>query len=80
MVGFNRYFHVNAGNPILKHPLYQKYNMLTLEQIAFLNDFKGFKDLASEIQSIILTNDNMPILWYLQSIYKAATDTGMVGG
>ena len=78
MVGFNRYFHVNAGNPVLKHPYYQKYNMLTLEQIGFLNDGNGYKNLASEIQSIILTNDNMPILWYLQSIYKAAKDTGMI--
>ena len=78
MVGFPYHFHVNAGHPVLKHPLYQKYNMLTLEQIGFLNGFQGFKVLASEIQSIILTNDNMPILWYLRNLWKTAKELGFV--
>jgi len=79
MEGYPYNFHVNAGNPILKHPYYQKYNMLTLAQIAQLDDGQGFKSLTNEIANIIVTNDNMPILWYLRSIYKLATDTGIWG-
>jgi len=61
LVGFPYYFHVNAGNPVLEHPLYQKYNMLRLEDI---EDGAVIQSLSA----IIPTNDNMPIIWYLSSL------------
>lgn len=78
MEGFSYFFHVRAGNAVLKSPLYQKYNMLTLEQIAQLNGGQGFKDLQNEMATMIQTNDNMPILWYLRTIYKTAKELGIV--
>ncbi len=78
MEGFPYYFHVNAGNPVLKSPFYQKYNMLTLEQIGQLDDGQGFKTLVNEISAILQTNDNMPILWYLRNIYQTAKEMGIV--
>ena len=71
MVGFPQYFHVNAGHPVLKHPLYLKYNLLSLQEIAALADFKGFKELQVEIASIMRTNDNMAIIWYLTNLLEA---------
>jgi hypothetical protein len=76
--GFPYFFHVRAGNAVLKHPLYQKYNMLTLEQIQALNGGQGFKDLATEMTSMIMTNDNMPIMWYLRTLYKTAKEVGVI--
>jgi hypothetical protein len=70
MVGYPRYFSANGGNDILKHPLYLKYNQLTIAQIAALDGNQGFKNLAVEMESIMVTNDNMGILWYLQNIYE----------
>jgi len=78
MAGFDYFFHVNAGNLVLKHPLYQKYNMLSLEAIALLNGGQGFKDLQNEMATMIMTNDNMPILWYLRNVYKTAKELGIV--
>ena len=61
MAGFPKYFHVSAGNPVLKHPLYQKYNMKKLEDI---EDGAVIGDL----NAIFPTNDNWPIIWYLSSL------------
>ena len=78
MIGFPYFFHVNAGNPVLKHPYYQKYNMLTLNQIGQLDGGQGFKTLTDEIANIIVTNDNMPILWYMVGLFKMAKDGGLM--
>ena len=78
MVGFPYFFHVPNGHVTLKSPLYQKYNMLSLEQIGQLNGGQGFKDLQNEMATMIQTNDNMPILWYLRTIYKTAKELGIV--
>lgn len=78
MVGFPYFFHVPNGSVVLQHPLYQQYNMLTLEQIAQLNGGQGFKDLQNTMARMIQTNDNMPILWYLRTIYKTAKELGIV--
>ena len=77
MVGFPYYFHVPTGHNVTKHPLYLKYNTLTLQEIAALNDFKGFKFLVVELNSIMFTNDNMAIIWYLSNILEAAKLTGL---
>tara|TARA_Y100000766_G_C18321905_1_gene326044 strand:+ start:89 stop:301 length:213 start_codon:yes stop_codon:yes gene_type:complete len=63
MEGFPYYFHVRAGNPVLKHPLYQKYNMLKIEDI---------EDGAviQSLNAIAPSNDNWPIIWYLSSLLK----------
>ena len=74
MVGFPYYFHVNAGHPVLQHPLYLKYNGLSLEAIQMLNGGNGMKNLANEISIIMQTNDNMAILWYLRNLYNTAKE------
>ena len=79
MVGFPQYFHVNAGHPVLQHPLYLKYNVLSIDEIAQLNDFKGFKLLQVEIASIMRTNDNMAIIWYLTNLLEAGKLMGYYG-
>jgi len=76
MVGFPQYFHVNAGHPVLQHPLYLKYNVLSLKEIAALGDFKGFKILQVEIAEIMRTNDNMAIIWYLTNLLEAGKLAG----
>ena len=69
MAGFPYYFHVNAGNSILKHPLYLKWNIRTIEHI---DDNKAA--LKADIFQVMATNDNMPILWYLVSLYRTIGD------
>ena len=76
MVGFPYHFHVNAGNPVLQHPLYLKYNVLSIDAIAQLNGGQGIKDLVTEISLIMQTNDNMAILWYLRNLLKTARELG----
>jgi len=76
MVGYPRYFQVPAGSNIIKHPLYLKYNQLTIDAIALLDDNQGFKTLKGEMGSIMVTNDNMGILWYLQNILQLGADLG----
>ena len=76
MVGFPYYFHVNAGHPVLQHPLYLKYNVLSIEAIAQLDGGAGIKNLANAMSLIMQTNDNMAILWYLRNLHKTAKDLG----
>ena len=70
MAGYPRYFEVPAGSNIVKHPLYLKYNQLTIAQIGALDGNQGFKNLAVEMENIMVTNDNMGILWYLQNLFE----------
>ena len=70
MVGFPYYFHVNAGHPVLQHPLYLKYNVLSIEAIQLLDGGQGLKNLVNEISGIMQTNDNMAILWYMRNLFK----------
>ncbi len=76
MVGFPYFFHVNAGHPVLQHPLYLKYNVLSIEAIAQLDGGAGIKNLANAMSLIMQTNDNMAILWYLRNLHKTAKDLG----
>ena len=69
MAGFNTYFHVNAGDSVLKHPLYQKYNMLKFSDIE-----KGA--VSQDLAQIFPTNDNWPIIWYLANIINIKTIGG----
>ena len=78
MVGFPYFFHVPNGSVVLQHPLYQRYNMLSIEEIAQLDGGQGFKNLTNTMASIIQTNDNMPILWYLRNLYKTAKELGVI--
>ena len=66
MVGFNTYFHVNASNAVLKHPLYLKYNIRTLDYIKQNMD----TELANDLKAVMATNDNMAIIWYLTSLMR----------
>ena len=70
MVGFPYYFHVNAGHPVLQHPLYLRYNVLSIEEIQMLDGGQGLKNLVNEISGIMQTNDNMAILWYMRNLFK----------
>jgi hypothetical protein len=76
MVGFPYYFHVNAGHPVLQHPLYLKYNVLSIAAIAQLDSGSGIKNLMNAMSLIMQTNDNMAILWYLRNLLKTATELG----
>ena len=78
MVGFPYFFHVNAGHPVLQHPLYLKYNTLSLEAIALLDGGQGFKNLINEMAAIMQTNDNMAILWYMRTLEKTARELGII--
>jgi hypothetical protein len=69
MVGYPINFHVNAGHSVLKHPLYLKWNIRTIE---YVNDNKAA--LKADIFQVMATNDNMPILWYLVSLYRTVGD------
>ena len=68
MAGFSTYFHVNAGNAVLKHPLYLKYNIRTLEYIKTNMD----TEIANDLKAIMATNENMAIIWYLRNVMIAA--------
>ena len=76
MVGFPYYFGVPAGHPVLMHPLYLKYNTLTLQQIQDLDLGQGVKNLQAEINGIMMTNDNMAILFYLGNIIQQLRNVG----
>ena len=77
MVGFPRYFHVNAGHPVLEHPLYLRYNVMSLLEISQLNGNKGIKDLQEQILNIMVTNDNMAIIWYLTQLVYVGGVNGL---
>jgi len=65
MAGYPINFHVSAGNPVLKHPLYLRWNIRTIEYVI---DNKA--TLKTDIMGVMATNDNMPVLWYLNSLYR----------
>jgi len=69
MAGYPLNFGVNAGNSVLQHPLYLKWNTRT---ISYINDNKT--TLKADIFAIMATNDNMPIIWYLTSLYRIVAD------
>jgi len=69
MAGFPLNFGVSGGNSVLKHPLYLKWNIRTIEGI---DDAKA--QLKADIFGVMATNDNMPILWYLTSLYRIVKD------
>jgi len=74
MVGFPYYFGVPAGHPVLQHPLYLKYNVLTLDDI--INEDGGILALRNTIRGIMLTNDNMAILYYLGNLVQQLRNVG----
>ena len=69
MEGYPLNFGVNAGNSVLQHPLYLKWNTKIISNI---HDTKA--SLKTDIFAIMATNDNMPILWYLTSLYRIVAD------
>lgn len=69
MEGFPLNFGVSGGNSVLNHPLYLKWNVRTIQ---YLDDNKAA--LKADIFGVMATNDNMPILWYLSSIYRIIAD------
>jgi len=64
MVGFSEYFRVNEGSPILQHPLYLKYNTITIGDI-------DKESVQNDLSNIMATNDNMGIIWYLSNLIEA---------
>jgi len=69
MEGFPLNFGVNNGNSVLQHPLYLKWNTRT---ISYINTNKT--TLKDDIFAVMATNDNMPIIWYLTSLYRIVAD------
>ena len=74
MVGFPQFFHVNDGHPVLKHPLYLKWNTLSATDID--ND-ELWNEVGKDLADVMLTNDNMAIIWYLSNILIVARTVGM---
>ena len=71
MAGYPINFHVSAGNSVLKHPLYLKWNIRTIENV-----YDNKATLKADIFQVMATNDNMPILWYLMSLYRTVGHLG----
>ena len=79
MVGFPEFFDVPNGHKVLQHPLYLKWNTYTaLEIEENLSDAISWKKVKDDLAGIMLTNDNMPIIWYLRNILNIAKASGMV--
>jgi len=64
MAGFSEYFRVNEGSPILQHPLYLKYNTITIGDI-------DKEAVQNDLSDIMATNDNMGVIWYLSNLIEA---------
>ena len=79
MVGFPEFFHVNAGHPVLQHPLYLKWNTYTaLEIEENPSDAITWKKVQEDLTGIMMTNDNMPIIWYMRNILNIAKAGGLI--
>jgi len=72
MVGFPEFFHVNAGHPVLEHPLYQKYNQQSIMSLMEIQNPINILTLEQDLCSIMLTNHNWPIIWYLSNVLRTA--------
>ena len=70
MVGYPRYFQVPAGDAVLKHPLYLKYNGYSVYEIGQFEGGQGKKNLINEMENIMVNIDNMAILWFLQNLLE----------
>ena len=64
MAGYSQFFVVNAGSPILDHPLYLKYNLSNKGDIELTA-------VQADLSTIMATNDNMGIIWYLSNLIDA---------
>jgi len=60
-VGFPTYFHVPNGHKVLQHPLYLQFNQVRFEDL-------DPDEIKTAINGIMMTNDNMAILWYLNNM------------
>ena len=69
MAGFSEYFRVNEGSPILKHPLYLKYNTINIGTL-------NLESIQNDLSNIMATNDNMGIIWYLSNLIEAINRLG----
>ena len=79
MVGFPEFFHVPNGHKVLQHPLYLKWNTYTALQIEEnLSDAISWKKVKDVLVGIMLTNDNMPIIWYLRNLLNIAKAGGLI--
>lgn len=58
MVGYDINFNANLGNAVLKHPLYQKYNMKTFDAITL-------SDVKSDLGNVLATQGSQAICAYL---------------
>ena len=64
MVGYPQFFQVPAGNSVLQHPLYLKYNVQKITSI-------DTASLKNDLGQVMATNDNMSIIWYLSNLLDA---------
>ena len=71
MVGFPEFFHVNNGHPVLSHPIYLKWNNYTALEIEESLSVT-WKQVREDLTMVMMTNDNMPIIWYLRNLLNIA--------
>jgi len=78
MVGFPYYFHVNAGHPVLQHPLYLKYNTFSARELEEAPAGSRWQEVKQDLDTIMMTNDNMAIIWYLTNLLRIGVDSGNI--
>ncbi len=79
MVGFPEFFHVNAGHPVLQHPLYLKWNTYTALQIEENESpLISWEKVKADLSTIMMTNDNMAIIWYMRNLLNIGVASGMI--
>ena len=79
MVGFPEFFDVPNGHKVLQHPLYLKWNTYTALQIEENESpLISWERVKADLSTIMMTNDNMAIIWYMRNLLNIAVASGMI--
>ena len=57
-MGYDINWHVHAGEPILRHPLYEKYRLKSLDDIAV-------SDVKTDLKNCNMDRDSSAVVAYL---------------
>lgn len=63
-MGYEINWHVTAGDPILKHPLYQRYSNIKITSIII-------PQLQGDLGECLCSNEAAPIISYLSFLIRA---------
>jgi hypothetical protein len=62
-MGYEINWHTFEGNPLLRHPLYEKYRLKTLGAI-------NRADVVADLNGIIMDNNAAPVVAYLSWLVR----------